>query len=64
MTTKFNVGDTVIIEGIIQTICVETTENKPIYYVRIKGAGTNEVYSIRIKEDVMKGVKKNEGIFL
>lgn len=61
MTTKFNVGDTVIVEGIVNTIYVETTENEPIYLVRIKGAGTNEVYSIRIKEDNMrKGVRKND----
>ena len=41
MTTKFNVGDTVLIEGIVETIYVETTDNEPIYHVRIKGAGTD-----------------------
>lgn len=55
MTTKFNVGDTVLIKGIIETIYVETTDNEPIYLVRIKGAGTHEAYGIRAKEDVMKG---------
>ena len=55
MTTKFNVGDTVLIKGIVETIYVETTDNEPIYNVRIKGAGTYEAYGIRVKEDVMKG---------
>lgn len=55
MTTKFNVGDTVLIEGVVETIYVETADNKPIYSVRIKGAGTYEAYGIRVKEGVMKG---------
>jgi len=54
MTTKFDVGDTVLIEGIVETIYIETTDNEPIYHVRIKGAGTYEAYGIRVKEDVMK----------
>jgi len=58
MTTKFNVGDAVLIEGIVETIYVETTDNEPIYSVRIKGAGTYEAYGIRVKEDVMKGGAK------
>jgi len=55
MTTKFNVGDIVLIKGIVETIYVETAENEPIYHVRIKGSGIHEVYGIRVKEDVMKG---------
>lgn len=55
MTTKFNVGDTVLIEGIVETIYVGTADNEPIYSVHIKGAGTYEAYGIRVKEDVMKG---------
>lgn len=55
MTTTFNVGDTILIKGIVETIYVETTDNEPIYYVRIKGAGTHEAYGIRVKEDIMKG---------
>lgn len=55
MITKFNVGDTVLIKGIVETIYVETADNEPIYHVRIKGAGTYEVYGIRVEEDVMKG---------
>ena len=55
MTTKFNVGDTVLIKGIVETIYIETTDNEPIYCVRIKGAGTYEAYGIRVKEDVMNG---------
>ena len=39
MTTKFNVGDTVLIKGIVETIYVETTDNEPVYLIRIKGAG-------------------------
>lgn len=54
MTTKFNVGDTVLIKGIVETIYIETTDNEPIYSVRINGAGTYEAYGIRVKEDVMK----------
>ena len=55
MTTKFNVGDTVLIKGIVETIYVETADNEPIYSVRIKGARTYEAYGIRVKEDIMKG---------
>ena len=54
MTTKFNVGDTVLVEGIVETIYVETADNEPIYNVHIKGAGTYESYGIRVKEDIMK----------
>lgn len=56
MTTKFNVGDTVLIEGVVKTIYVETTDNEPVYNVRIKGASTHEAYGIQVKENVMKGV--------
>lgn len=59
MTTKFNVGDAVLIKGIVETIYVETTDNEPVYHVRVKGAGTHEAYGIRVKEDVMK-VTRNE----
>ena len=52
MTTKFNVGDTVLIKGIVETIYVGTTDNEPIYCVRIKGAGTYEAYGIRVDEDI------------
>lgn len=55
MTTKFNVGDNVLIEGVVETIYVETTDNEPIYHVRIKGAGTYEAYGIRVKDNVMRG---------
>lgn len=55
MTTKFNVGDTVLIKGIVETIYVGTTDNEPIYNVRIKGAGTYEAYGIRVKDNVMRG---------
>jgi len=55
MTTKFNVGDDVLIKGVVETIYVGK-DNEPIYYVRTKGAGTYEVYGIRVKEDVVKGV--------
>lgn len=58
MITKFNVGDTVLIEGVVETIYVGTTDNEPIYNIRIKGAGTYEAYSIRVKEDFMKGVEE------
>lgn len=55
MTTKFNVGDNVLIKGIVETICIENTDNEPIYHVRIKGAGTYEAYRIRVNENVMEG---------
>ena len=55
MTTKFNVGDTVLIKGVVEFIHIETTDNEPIYHVRIKGAGTYEAYGIRVNEDVMEG---------
>ena len=55
MITRFDVGDTVLIKGIIETIYIETTDNEPIYKIRIKGAGTYEAHCIRVKEDVMKG---------
>ncbi len=55
MITRFDVGDTVLIKGIVETIYIETTDNEPIYCVRIKGAGTYEAYGIRVKEDVMGG---------
>lgn len=54
MTTKYNVGDTVLIRGTVETIYVETTDNEPVYHVRIKGAGPYEAYGIRVKEDVME----------
>ena len=56
MTTKFNVGDTVLIEGIIEAIYVETTDNEPVYHIRIKGAGIQELYRIRVDEDAMKTI--------
>lgn len=46
MTTKFNVGDTVLIKGVVKAIYIETTDNEPIYNVHIKGAGTHESYGI------------------
>ena len=55
MTTKFNVGDIVLIEGVVDAIYVNTTDNEPTYHVHIKGAGTYEAYSIQVKEDVMRG---------
>lgn len=55
MTTKFNVGDDVLIKGIVEAIYIETTDNEPIYCVRIKGAGTYEAYGIRVNEDIMRG---------
>ena len=55
MTTKFNVGDTVLIKGIVETIYVETKDNEPVYLIRIKGAGEHEAYGIRVKENVMNG---------
>lgn len=58
MTTKFNVGDNVLIKGVIETIYVGTTDNEPIYHVRIKGAGTYEAYGLRVNEDVMEGAKE------
>lgn len=54
MTTKFNVGDTVLIKGIVETIYVETTDNEPVYLIRIKGAGEYEGYCVRVKENVME----------
>lgn len=54
MTTKFNVGDTVLIKGVVEKIYVETTDNEPIYCLRIKGAG-KFMYGIKTNEDVMKG---------
>lgn len=69
MTTKFNVGDKVLIEGVVESIYVETTDNKPFYRVRIKGAGTYDAHAIAVNEDVINcrevknsGVKKNEHI--
>lgn len=53
MITNFNVGDTVLLKSIVEAIYVETTDNEPIYHVRIKGAGEHEAYSIRVKEDIM-----------
>ena len=58
MTTKFNVGDTVLIKGVVESINIETIDNKPIYHVRIKGAGTHEAYGIRVNEDVIRGDKE------
>lgn len=55
MTTKFTVGDTVLVKGIVETICIENIDNEPVYHVRIKGAGTYEIYHIRVNEDVMEG---------
>ena len=55
MTTKFNVGDAILIEGVIKTINIETIDNEPIYYVQVEGAGTYETYRIRVKENVMRG---------
>ena len=62
MTTKFDVGDAVLIKGIVETIYVETTDNNPIYHIRIKGAGTYEACGIRVKEDVIycREVKNSE----
>ena len=54
MTTKFNVGDDILIKGVVETIYIETTDNDPVYFVRVKGARTNQVYGITVKEDVMK----------
>ena len=62
MTTKFNVGDTVLIKGIVETIYVETTDNEPIYHVRIKGGGTCEAYGIRVSEDIMEIVDRGYDI--
>lgn len=56
MITKFNVGDTVLIKGVVETIYVGTTDNEPIYYVRLRGV--NGVYGLRVKEaDVMRTVQ-------
>ena len=60
MTTKYNVGDKVLIDGIVEFIYVETTDNEPIYNVRIKGAGAQEAYRIRVKEDVIEGSNSGE----
>ena len=60
MTTKFNVGDTVLIKGIVETIYVETKDNEPVYLIRIKGAGEYEAYGIRVKENVMNGVEEHK----
>lgn len=57
--SKFNVGDAVLIKGIVESIYVDSTDNEPVYHVRIKGAGTHEAYGIRVKEDVMKGGATN-----
>ena len=46
MTTKVNVGDAVLVKGVVDSICVNTVENKPIYSVRIKNTKTNELISI------------------
>lgn len=54
MTTKFNVGDKVLIKGTIKAIYVETNDNKPIYHIYIDGAGTTEAYTMRVKEDTVK----------
>lgn len=55
MTTKFNVGDTILIKGVVKAIYIETIDNEPIYNVHIKGAGTHEAYGIQVKENVIKG---------
>ena len=53
MTTKFNVGDSVLIKGIVESIYVGTKDNEPVYHVRIKGAGTHEAYGIEVKEETI-----------
>lgn len=53
MTTVFNVGDTVLVQGIVESISVETRDNEPIYHIRIKGAGSYEAYGIRVKEETI-----------
>ena len=53
MTTKYNVGDDVLIDGVVDSIYIETKENEPVYNVRIKGAGVQEVYRIRLNDSVM-----------
>jgi hypothetical protein len=55
MTTKFNVGDTILIKGVVKAIYIETIDNEPIYNVRIKGASTHEYYGIQVKGNIMKG---------
>lgn len=58
MTTKFNVGDTVSVTGIVETIYVETSDNEPIYYVRLRGVtGT---YGLRVKETDVMGTVQND----
>lgn len=60
MTTKFNVGDNILIEGVVNYIHIETIDNVPVYHVRIKGAGLHESYCIRVRDDTIMEVKKNE----
>ena len=56
MTTKFDVGDAILVKGIVESIYVNTeNNNRPAYYIRIKGVGEHEVYRIRVNEDVMRG---------
>jgi len=55
MTTKFDVGDAVLVKGVVDSIYVKTVDNEPIYSVCIKNTKTNEAYYIQVKEDVMKG---------
>lgn len=62
MTTKFNVGDEVLIKGIVETIYIETTDNKPVYRVRIEAE--EKYYSIRVKEGTVKdGTPRPQVIF-
>ena len=56
MRTKFNVGDTVLIKGIVETIYTGTIDNEPIYHVFIKSELNYGEYGVLVKEDVMKGV--------
>ena len=62
MTTKFNVGDTVLIVGTIESIYVETTDNEPVYHVLINeaGTGTHRSYRIRVNEDAMKNLEEKK----
>ena len=56
MTTKFDVGDAILVKGIVESIYVNTeNSNRPVYYIRIKGVGEYEAYGIRVNEDVMRG---------
>lgn len=55
MITKFNVGDAVLVNGVVDSIYVGTVENKPNYCVRIRRAETGEIYSIRVNEDAIEG---------